>query len=114
MLGGKIDPKQAEEHAKKIPGVIITDAKNVYDRLRNTVFVVKGAEKRIAVEMMSLKEAQAANDVQFRWVNSVAQLANSLTQSDEQHQLNHMDSGESLKMSVCGQLKIGDSWDSTL
>ena len=87
MLGGRIDPRNAESQAKTIPGVLITDSKNVYDRLRNTIYVVKGAEKRIAVEMLALKEAQLANEVCFRWVNSDAQLANSLTKSDELHQL---------------------------
>ena len=90
LQGGRIDPKRAEEQSREVPGAVVTDSKNVYDRLKNTIFVVKGAEKRIAVEMMSLKEAQQANHVAFRWVHSDAQLANSLTKSDEQHQLNQL------------------------
>ena len=87
MQGGLLDPRRAEEQARTITGVIVTDSKNVFDRLRNTVFVVKGAEKRIAVEMMALKEAREANGAIFRWVHSDAQLANSLTKADEQYQL---------------------------
>ena len=87
LLGGQINPRKAEEQARSVTGVVVTDSKNVFDRLRNTVFVMKGAEKRIAVEMMSLAEAREANGAIFRWVHSDAQLANSLTKSDELHQL---------------------------
>ena len=89
LLGGRIVPDQLEQQAAKIDGVVITDSKNVFDRLKNTVFVMKGAEKRISVELMALKEAQEANKVSIRWVHSDAQLANSLTKTHEQHQLNH-------------------------
>ena len=89
IQGGQIVPEKAESQAAEIPGVMITDSKNVFDRLRDTVFVLKGAEKRISVELLALKEAQIANKVAIRWVHSDAQLANSLTKTHELHQIHH-------------------------
>ena len=51
--------------------------------------MLKGAEKRISVELMALKEAQTFNKVAIRWVHSDAQLANSLTKTHELHQIHH-------------------------
>ena len=88
LLGGCIVPSEMESQASQVEGVVIADSKNVFDRLRNTVFVVKGAEKRVSVEMLALRKAQEANKVGIRWVHSDAQLAKSLTKTHEQHQLN--------------------------
>ena len=74
MQGGQSVQEKAESQAAEIAGVVITDSKNVFDRLRDTIFVLKGAEKRISVELLALKEAQVANKVAIRWVHSDAQL----------------------------------------
>ena len=67
---------------------MVTDSRNVYDKLATEVLCMRGAEKRTDLELLSLKEAQVTNHVVIRWVHSEAQLANSLTKSKEMRQLN--------------------------
>ena len=61
---------------------MVTDSRNVYDKLITEMLVVKGAEKRTNLELLALKEAQWKTGVELRWVHSEAQLANSLTKSN--------------------------------
>ena len=76
---GMPDVRDAQGCVSKVPGCVVTDSRNVYDKLNNEVLVVKGAEKRTDLELLGLKEAQAATGLSIRWVHSEAQLANSLT-----------------------------------
>ena len=79
MLFGEANLGQPDETVKKVSGCVVTDSRNVYDRLVTEVLVVKGAEKRTSIELLALKQAQLSTQVQLRWVHSEAQLANSLT-----------------------------------
>ena len=54
---------------------------------KNTVYVPKGPERRVALEMIGLKEAIQETGLVLRWVHSDAQLSNSLTKDNEPHQL---------------------------
>ena len=78
---GNIDPRDAQGAVRKVPGCLITDSRNVYDKLNTEMLTVKGAEKRTDLEMIGLKEAQRNTALTIRWVHSEAQLANSLTKS---------------------------------
>ena len=78
---GDINPRDASGAVKRVPGCLITDSRNVYDKMNTEVLTVKGAEKRTDLEMLGLKEAQYTTDLSIRWVHSEAQLANSLTKS---------------------------------
>ena len=60
---------------------MVTDSRNVYDRLNTEVIVIKGAEKRTSIELLAIKESQSSTGVELRWVHSEAQLANSLTKA---------------------------------
>ena len=64
---------------QQITGCLITDSRNVYDRLNTAVLSVKGAEKRTNIEFIALKESQEQTGLILRWVHSEAQLANALT-----------------------------------
>ena len=55
---GDVDPRAAQEVVPRVPGCLITDSRNVYDKLNTEVLIVKGAEKRTDLEMMGLKESQ--------------------------------------------------------
>ena len=79
ILNGHVDVRHPERSVKKVGGTLITDSRNVYDKLNTEVLVVKGAEKRTNLELLSLKEAQQSTNLIIRWVHSEAQLANSLT-----------------------------------
>ena len=87
MKGGKIQVRRTAGHVRQIPAVLVTDSTNVYDRLHNEVYVPKGPERRLALEMLGLKDALTETGLELRWVNSDAQLANSLTKDNEPQQL---------------------------
>ena len=76
---GNVDVRDAQGCVSRVPGCVVTDSRNVYDKLNNEVLVVKGAEKRTDLELLGLKESQATTGLAIRWVHSEAQLANSLT-----------------------------------
>ena len=78
---GNVDPRDAVKTVRETPGCLITDSRNVYDKLREEVLTIKGAEKRTSIELIGLKESQFTTDLRLRWVHSEAQLANGLTKS---------------------------------
>ena len=79
MLFGEANLGQPDETVKKVSGCVVTDSRNVYDRLVTEVLVVKGAEKRTSIELLALKQAQLSTQVQLRWVHSEAQPAREST-----------------------------------
>ena len=87
MLHGPVDTKAPDEAVKKVVGCVISDSRNVYDKLQTEVVAIKGAEKRSNIELLSLKEAQHRTQVQVRWVHSEAQLGNALTKAGGGHEL---------------------------
>ncbi len=87
MLGFSVDVRNANETVNRIGGCLITDSRNVYDKLETETLNIKGAEKRTDIEMLALKAAQIRNRVVIRWVHSEAQLANGLTKANEFKQL---------------------------
>lgn len=70
-----------------VEGVLISDSKNLYDRLSSTIWTLSGAEKRSDIEPLCLNEALEENHVHLRWVNRESQLANRLTKLDEPQQV---------------------------
>ncbi|CAE7275475.1 unnamed protein product [Symbiodinium sp. CCMP2456] len=78
---GDVDSRDAERTVNQVVGCLVTDSRNVYDKLNTEVLTIKGAEKRTDLEMLGLKEAQRNTGLHIRWVHSEAQLANSLTKA---------------------------------
>jgi hypothetical protein len=87
MLNNPIDVRKHDEVVNMIPGALVSDSRNVYDKLQTEVLLIRGAEKRTDISLLSLKEAQERNLVDVRWVHSEAQLANGLTKGSEFKQL---------------------------
>ena len=81
ILHGGLDVRRPEDTVKMVTGCLVTDSRNVYDKLQNEVIVIKGAEKRSDIEILGLKEAQQSTGLIVRWVHSEAQLANTLTKA---------------------------------
>ena len=79
LLHGHVDLRRPDRTVLQTPGCLVTDSRNVYDKMHNEVLVIKGAEKRTSIELLGLKEAQRRTEVAIRWVHSEAQLENSLT-----------------------------------
>eukprot|EP00439_Symbiodinium_sp_Y106_P044061 s3557_g5.t1 len=79
LLTGKVDVRSPESVVRRVPACLITDSRNVFDKMATEVLSIKGAEKRTHIEMISLKESQHTTSIEIRWVHSEAQLANALT-----------------------------------
>ena len=82
MLGREVNIRQVNKLVNTIPGCLITDSRNVYDKTSTEVVCTKGTERRVDIELMSLKYAQKRNFLEIRWVHSEAQLSNSLTKNE--------------------------------
>ena len=89
FLGHHGNEWSPDETVNKVPGALVSDSRNLYDRLSSTILTLGGAEKRSDIETLCLKEALNANQVHLRWVNGESQLSNSLTKDNEPHQI-HM------------------------
>ena len=86
MIGRPMHLRHVNEAVNTVPGCLITDSRNVYDKMKTEVVCTRGTERRVDIELMSLKHGQLRNAVVIRWVHSDAQLSNSLTKN-EQRQL---------------------------
>ncbi|CAE7205304.1 RE1 [Symbiodinium sp. CCMP2592] len=82
ILYGNVDTKDPDTTVRRTTGCVISDSRNVYDKLQTEVLSIKGAEKRANLELLALKEAQSRTNVHIRWVHSEAQLANTLTKAN--------------------------------
>ena len=87
MLFGGVSTKEPDATVTRVCGAVITDSRNVYDKLHTEVLSIKGAEKKSNIELLSLKEAQVRTQVIMRWVHSEAQLGNSLTKRNANKEL---------------------------
>ena len=81
MLGKEVNIFDVDSIVKSVPGCLISDSRNVYDKLQNTEMTIRGAEKKVDLELLCLKHSQRETGVVLRWVHSEAQLGNSLTKS---------------------------------
>ena len=81
MAYGQVDVKDSESVVRRVPGCLISDSRNVFDKLNTEVLTIKGAEKRSNIELLAVKASQQQTGLTVRWVHSEAQLANSLTKA---------------------------------
>ena len=83
QLGEFFDPNpnvfDVDRTVNRVPGCLVSDSRNVYDKLQTEELSIKGQERRVDLELLSLKSAQRNNEVRVRWVHSEAQLGNALT-----------------------------------
>ena len=82
LQGFHINLKDPAEDTKKVKGVLVTDAKSLFDVLRkDDLNSAAGGlrEKYSALELLSLNERLRRADTVVRWVNSDAQVADALT-----------------------------------
>ena len=79
IIGPQVNVFDINTTVNLVVGGVISDSRNVYDRLQTEEFDTHGAERRTSLELMCLKHAQRCNQVHLRWVHSEAQLGNALT-----------------------------------
>ena len=82
MIGKGTNVFDVDKTVNQITGGVISDSRNVYDKLQTEEYSTKGSEKRTGLELMCLKHAQRVNHVHVRWVHSEAQLGNALTKAN--------------------------------
>ena len=79
LLEETTDVFDVDRTANRVHGCLISDSRNVYDKLQTSELSTKGAERRTDIELLCIKSAQRYNNVEVRWVHSEAQLSNALT-----------------------------------
>ena len=88
LLGRRPNLKDPDTCVKQTPGILVTDSRNVFDRMQQPYISPTGEQKRIDLELLMLKESQRRTQLEIRWVNAQAMLANSLTKRGEDQQFN--------------------------
>ena len=69
-----------DEALSRMPSVVVIDSKNVYDSVvRIETSGLQLEEKRLALEVLSIRERVLAAGVSCRWVDSDQQLADGLS-----------------------------------
>ena len=95
MLGYDIDLRKPGSEISTVPGILVTDAKSLFDVLHKEDLNSSAGglqEKYSALELLSLCERIREGKTAIRWVNSDAQVADSLTKPTKPgslHQLLH-------------------------
>ena len=82
LCGRTVDPGAFEKTLQSVQGVMVTDAKSLYDVVRKGELNTAGLglrDKYSTLEMLSILERLRIGDTTTRWVNSDAQLADALT-----------------------------------
>ena len=88
-LSGKIpEPRRSHDFVRNARGTLVTDSRSVYDKLQRPYISPTGESKKIDIELTALKQSQNETDLEVRWVNSEAMLANTLTKRGEDQQMN--------------------------
>ena len=87
LLHGGVNVRDPDATVRQVRGGLITDSRNVFDKLQTEVVMVRGAEKKSNIELLGLKKAQIRTGVEIRWVHSEAQLANALTKDGTNREL---------------------------
>eukprot|EP00974_Lingulodinium_polyedra_P030932 2976678-Lingulodinium_polyedra.AAC.1 len=72
---------------RAVPGILVTDSKNVFDLMKHPENLLGGRDKRTGLELMGLAQSLEEGATKLRWVHSDAMLANSLTKKGERWQL---------------------------
>ncbi|CAK0903294.1 unnamed protein product [Prorocentrum cordatum] len=87
LSGWKPDLRDPWAQVRKVQECLITDSKNLYDRLRCPEKRMGGKEFRTGLELLALRDGIVACGCPVRWVHTGAMLANSLTKDHERWKL---------------------------
>ena len=82
MMGFTIPHHQPGKLMQKVPGVLVTDAKSLYDVIKKGPMNTSGLglkEKYSVLDMLSLFQRLSLGQTKTRWVHSEAQLADAMT-----------------------------------
>ena len=79
MMHGEPDYGPQWRHELKIPGILVTDAKGLYDHLRTTGSMPK--ERQTLIDLLVARDLIEAGSVKLRWVPQSHMLADPLTKN---------------------------------
>ena len=79
MVQNIVDIFDVDSVVREIPGCLVSDSRNVFDKLQVSELSIKGAERKTDLSLLCVKHSQHVTNLQLRWVHSEAQLGNSLT-----------------------------------
>lgn len=66
MRGFPVNIRHPNEVVNSIKGCLISDSRNVYDKVSSEVLCAKSAERRVDLTLMRIKESQHVNQVIVR------------------------------------------------
>ena len=88
LRGAEIDLRNTADTIRKTPGVLMTDAKALYDAaMQGDLPSFSMKEKYTAIELLSLVQQMDLQKTELRWCNGDAQLADGLTKVQAQDRL---------------------------
>ena len=87
LCGYELDARRPHLCSSRTPGHLVTDAKNLFDKLYAPILTMKGSEKRANIEALGLRESIERMGTTISWVHGDAMVANSLTKPNEKHQM---------------------------
>lgn len=90
MLGLRLDPQHPEDVLREVRGILVTDAKSLYDVVEKGRVNTSGlglSEKYSALELLSVLERLERGQTVTRWVDSKSQLADAMTKHTAQSSL---------------------------
>jgi len=67
MTGHEVNVTQVSMAVNSVPRCLVTDSRNVYDKLDFEAVVSKRGGRRTGLQLMSLKAAQPRNNIMVRW-----------------------------------------------
>ena len=78
-----ISARTSDESISLISAAVVCDAKNMYDSVNRIVSsgLQLGEEKRLSLEVLTIRERAEATNAPLRWLDSDQQLADDLTKS---------------------------------
>ena len=75
FCGRRSDLWKPDELVQSVLEILVTDSRNVFDKVDKPYITRKGAQKKIDTELLAIKEPQAHTQLQVLWVHSNAQPA---------------------------------------
>ena len=72
MCSGGTNVFELDETVRSVPGCVVSDSRNVFDKLSTEELSTQGAERRTSLELMCVKHSQRTTGLIIRWVHAVA------------------------------------------
>ena len=78
-MGYPLCRDNVSETVKQVRGVLVIDAKSIYDNMYGAAGPLGMEEKRTAIEMLGIQEGITEQDANMKWCHGEANLADGLT-----------------------------------